>query len=339
MKTYDLEGIKTQTDLLVLIGGDLKKVATTGGGEYAGACLFCGGKDRFRVQPNRKPWGIWMCRQCTVGKWKDAIDFVMMRDQVDFKTAIRTLGGGTMARTYTRKPQAAPPKPAYEKPGEDWQDTARKAVEMTRALLWEDVGQRALDWLHQVRGLKDETIHNFNLGYSPGFEVDGLWIPRGVVIPCEVGGVLWYVKIRTNSQEKGKKYICVKGSRTEAIYNADDLRIGGDVVVLVEGEIDCMTVWQEIGDVVDCVTFGSATNLPDLATWGAYLIQPKLWLLAGDQDEAGQNAINKMLELTNRAKRAPMPEGVKDANEMLTGGGDLWNWVKPYLEMYGEGEP
>ena len=51
---FDVETIKQNTDLLTLIGCDtaLKKVASTKGGEYAGPCPFCGGRDRFRVWPN-----------------------------------------------------------------------------------------------------------------------------------------------------------------------------------------------------------------------------------------------------------------------------------------------
>lgn len=40
-------------NLLDLIGTDttLKRVANTNNGEYHGPCPFCGGKDRFIVQP------------------------------------------------------------------------------------------------------------------------------------------------------------------------------------------------------------------------------------------------------------------------------------------------
>ena len=57
----DTGAIKQRADLLGLIGADtrLKKVASTGGGGYAGACPFCGGRDRFRVQPEQ---GRWWCR-------------------------------------------------------------------------------------------------------------------------------------------------------------------------------------------------------------------------------------------------------------------------------------
>ena len=42
-----------QVDLLALIGRDvqLRRVASTNGGEWAGPCPFCGGHDRFRVWP------------------------------------------------------------------------------------------------------------------------------------------------------------------------------------------------------------------------------------------------------------------------------------------------
>ena len=55
--------VKERLDLLELIGRDarLRKVASTRGGEYAGPCPFCGGRDRFRVQPRR---GRWWCRGC-----------------------------------------------------------------------------------------------------------------------------------------------------------------------------------------------------------------------------------------------------------------------------------
>ena len=83
----DTDQIRRQTDLLQLIGGDLKRVAGTGGGEWAGACPFCGGKDRFRVQPHAEGGGRWLCRQCTDGKWGDAIDFVMRAGGLDFRAA------------------------------------------------------------------------------------------------------------------------------------------------------------------------------------------------------------------------------------------------------------
>src|SRR5207245_596775 len=57
-QAIDTEAIKQRTDLLGLIGADtrLKKVAMTGGGEYAGACPFCGGRDRFLEASEAALW-------------------------------------------------------------------------------------------------------------------------------------------------------------------------------------------------------------------------------------------------------------------------------------------
>src|SRR6266508_118235 len=92
----DTAAIKERIDLLELIGRDtrLKRVASTRGGEYAGACPFCGGKDRLRVQPARRRW--W-CRGCLGGeRWQDAIAYIQRRDGVcDFAEACRRLGASS----------------------------------------------------------------------------------------------------------------------------------------------------------------------------------------------------------------------------------------------------
>src|ERR1700716_2055831 len=89
----DVGALKQRVDLLELIGRDtrLKRVASTRGGEYAGACPFCGGRDRLRVQPARLRW--W-CRGCLgEQRWQDAIAYVQRRDGVDnFAEACLRLG-------------------------------------------------------------------------------------------------------------------------------------------------------------------------------------------------------------------------------------------------------
>ena len=70
----DIVALKERVDLLALAGKmtSLRRVASSGGGEWAGPCPFCGGQDRFRVQPHR---AIWLCRHCTDGKWQDVIEY------------------------------------------------------------------------------------------------------------------------------------------------------------------------------------------------------------------------------------------------------------------------
>ena len=77
---------QSHVDLLNLIPVQAKKVASTGGGEYHSPCPFCGGKDRFIIQPRA---GRWMCRQCD--KRGDAIEFVKEYHGKDFKAACEYL--------------------------------------------------------------------------------------------------------------------------------------------------------------------------------------------------------------------------------------------------------
>jgi len=101
----DTVALKRRTDLLDLIGRDtrLRKVASTAGGEYAGPCPFCGGRDRFRVQPEQ---GRWWCRRCGDGaRWEDAIAYVRKRDGVDFVEAGRLLGASERELESREAPQ------------------------------------------------------------------------------------------------------------------------------------------------------------------------------------------------------------------------------------------
>lgn len=86
--------MKHDVDLLAIVSADtdLKRVANVSGRgpEYAGACPFCGGADRFRLQPDK---GLWWCRQCSPNEhWSDAPAYVMRRDNVPYPEALRTLG-------------------------------------------------------------------------------------------------------------------------------------------------------------------------------------------------------------------------------------------------------
>src|SRR5919202_2476669 len=102
----DTGAIKQRTDLLGLIGADtrLKKVAMTAGGEYAGPCPFCGGHDRFRVQPAR---GRWWCRGCSDGRrWQDAIGYVRQREGVGFAEACLRLGASPSELGAARPPSS-----------------------------------------------------------------------------------------------------------------------------------------------------------------------------------------------------------------------------------------
>src|SRR5215212_6417794 len=88
----DTSALLASVDLLSLVSNDtqLRWVSGTRGGEYAGPCPFCGGRDRFRVQPEQQRW--W-CRTCSPDEhWSDAIGYLMRRDNLGFLAACKALG-------------------------------------------------------------------------------------------------------------------------------------------------------------------------------------------------------------------------------------------------------
>jgi DNA primase len=153
MSIIDLDRVKQDADLLAIVERDtqLKKVASTNGGELAGACPFCGGHDRFHIQPNAKPFPIWMCRQCRSGKWDTVIGYIAKHDNLDptkhndlVKICQRAVG--KVSTTSIPRP-TLPPYPAYKPPANDWQGSARNAIDICCNNLYSRLGALALKYL------------------------------------------------------------------------------------------------------------------------------------------------------------------------------------------------
>lgn len=328
----NFETIKTENQLATYLEGlNLKKVASTGGGELAGPCPFCGGQDRFRVQPANN---IWMCRNCTAGKWRDVIDFIAKRDNLSITQAAKQLTNGL--KVTENKPAPKPARPAYGPPPLEWQDQARQAVKECQDRLYSLEGQAALKYLHK-RGFTPETLRRFSIGYSTGYKSGDLWIPEGITIPGFIDGALWYLKIRTNEQEGKPKYTLVKGSKPAALFNADSLR-AADNCLITEGEFNAMIATQELGGLIPVASMGgSASNRIDLATWGVYFMLHRLVLALFDSDSAGETgSIALYAALGDRVKLAALPDG-HDLNSYHQAGGNLREWINSLLDFYHEG--
>lgn len=80
-----------QLAIIEQLTGPLKHVSATRGGELGHIpCPFCGGKDRFFVQPNHSDRLHWFCRKCTEGGG-DVIDFMQQQGKT-FDEAVGILG-------------------------------------------------------------------------------------------------------------------------------------------------------------------------------------------------------------------------------------------------------
>ncbi len=335
-----------EADLLALIGNTtrLKRVSASEGGEYAGPCPICGGRDRFHVQPAR---GRWLCRRCTA-KWSDAIALHRALYHSSFEEAVRALCGVDLAYTQAgeaRQPLARAavetPEPS-EPPPPAWQNRARDVIAEAQRHLWAaDAGAANVRrWLEQRRGLSRQTLRLWQIGWlpQPRREPAAWWgwpeteepvyLSAGVLLPCVVDHTIWYLKARRLEPGADPKYVHMRGSRP-ALYLADTITPATRAVALTEGEFDALLLWQALRarqwpQPIGVATFGAATNRLR-EPWTARLVGKKLITLL-DSDDAGQAATAWWREHFSGAVAVPIPsprEGVrvKDISEFRAAGG------------------
>jgi DNA primase len=338
------------TDILSLIQSDghsFKRIASTGKGEYCGACPFCGGNDRFRIWPNNKGGRFW-CRGC--GKAGDSVQYIQETRGLSYVQALQYLGiernHNDTARkkkiNFTFHPEEKEIPPAL------WSAKAEKLLIWTQAQLWTPGGAAALNIL-TGKGLKRETIRaagigvntgergediyrNFvSWGLSPEYKENGnlrkLWIPKGIVIPLIDKGIQ-RLRVRRDDPKDGQRYIVVHGSTSTPLILGKER----SSFVIVESELDGWLCWQEAGALAGIIALGSASAKPN-KTAHEILLNAKKILIALDYDEAGAKASYNFWPQTYRGKaiRWPTPAG-KDASEAWQEGINIRAWVEAGIE-------
>lgn len=312
---------------LIIRDTPLKRTSAFAGGEYSGPCPLCRcGTDRFKVWPERGRWACLGPKAGRSGcdRGGDAIQYLRDRDGLTYRQACEQLGinangypqPAAASDQRSKCPQGSrqlippaagdqalahrltPPNPIWQAHGAAW--AARCA-----AMLWSEQADRARQYLHR-RGLHDEVLRAFNVGYNPqdaweehaqwGLDKpeDGarhVWIPRGVTFPWYVGGCLWRLNVRrplTPAQLAAgqAKYIGPAGF-ANALYNAAALSPPRRPAILVEGEIDALTIVQACGDTIAAVATGSTAG-GRRGEWIAQLALAPVVLLAFDVDDAGR---------------------------------------------------
>lgn len=167
--------------------------------------------------------------------------------------------------------------------------------------------QEAMDYLKVERGLNEDTIMHFRLGYDPE--------KHAIAIPIFKKGELINIKYRLLKPDKAK-YVGETGAETW-IYNEagiDEGRKKGGVLI-VEGEFDLMSTWQSgIKNVVS-----PASGKDSFGVWLELIDTIPRVYIAYDNDKPGQQTAIKMAERTGVEKtfEVKYPEGIKDANEFF----------------------
>ena len=340
------EIVKQEVDLLQLASPstNLKRVADTGGGEWAGPCPFCGGNDRFRVQvlapPGKRPQGArWMCRKCNP-RWGDVIGYVMKRDSVDFPEALQRLTPN--ADTQQKNENKVQTKKPAEIIRSQWVDTATEFVEESIYHLWGDEGKGALAYLKN-RGLSDETLRQWLIGYNTteGYgdpeqwglpNEESIWIPKGIVIPCLDESGLHYLKIRRRVGEP--KYYIIKGGHSWLFGSHTFLHTA--IGFLFEGEFDVMLA-EQTG--FSGIGYASMPANQQLQTgWEPYFNSIENLIIAFDNDDPGQKGAEKLCRLSSQfVKSDPFPAGndLSDYYQTTNNIDMVFHWLYDQLRLIG----
>ncbi|WP_051326933.1 CHC2 zinc finger domain-containing protein [Desulfatibacillum aliphaticivorans] len=333
-------------ELLQSEGHELKKVANTQGGEYAGPCPFCWGEDRFRVWPEKNRY--W-CRGCD--RKGDAIQFLRDRDGLSFFDACLALDMEPPRRQGGSRPLALRsvwiPKEPVE-PGTLWQQKASGFLSRCQWTLWNNSGGAPGREFLQARGISESSARAAGLGWNhmdtweareawglePEIKENGdlkkLWLPKGLVIPCLAHGKPLRIRIRRPDPGEGPRYYALQGSSFQP------MTIGsGTVAVVVESDLDAILIAQEAPQNLFSLALGSVSDKPDRDAHEV-LKQAGCILVALDADEAGTKAYLWWTGQYSQALWWTVPVG-KDPGEAFQAGLSIGAWIRAGIDQAGKG--
>lgn len=325
-----------------------------GGRTWKAACPFhAENTPSFVVDPERQTWRCFGA--CSTGG--DVIEFAMKQNGWSFGETLQELGKLTGVEVKSRSPQ--------QRQQDEQLDKLRGLLEQAAHTYHigltgssEPNAQAALRYLRENRGLTDETIKSFNLGYArPGWDnlldtlkkmgyTEDQIVETGMAIRAEGGKV--YDRFRNRlmipiRDDRGRvigfgaraldpgdnpKYLNSPQTplfdKSRTVYGLDMAKrtiADTDTAVVVEGYMDVIQAHQcGFRNVV--AQMGTALTETQIARL------PSRIVLALDGDSAGQQATHHALEHLARSERdvriAQMPDGV-DPDSLLRDAPDHWS--------------
>lgn len=341
MSTVD--EIKSRIDIVDLVSETVQ--LRHSGKNYTGFCPFHENTrtPAFVVFPDT---GTWRCfGQCNEGG--DIFKFIMKKEGYDFSEALRYLAerAGVQLKVPTPQEQAAAEEHAALR------NLLEEAVTFYRHNLFNTpAGQSALAYLHEKRGLRDDTIEAFGLGYAPdaweaatqffigkGVQEEDL-LACGLASPRETGGIFDRFRHRVVfpiRDERGRmagfgarilnpedmpKFInspqTVLFDKGRLLYGLDQARKtirAQEQAVIVEGYLDVIALHQ--AGYTDAVSpMGTALTEHQLTLLKRYT---QRIVLALDPDAAGDKATLRGLQIARQTMDRET-EPVFDARGLLT---------------------
>ena len=151
-----LDELRSRVPVSEVVGSRVR--LTRAGHEFKGLCPFHKEKSPSFTVNDQK--GFYHCFGC--GAHGDAISFLREHDNLPFMEAVEQLAG----RAGMQVPQATPEDYARIERNRGLHDLVEAACAFFEASLRKVGGRAALSYLHD-RGLDDETLTRFRIGYAP----------------------------------------------------------------------------------------------------------------------------------------------------------------------------
>ncbi|MCE9557489.1 MAG: hypothetical protein K8R88_00915 [Armatimonadetes bacterium] len=323
-KEIDFEAARNSVDSVSIAQGYTHLKGK--GRDISGPCRFCGGVDRFYLHRDGQHFG---CRKC--GFWGDVIDLVSKADGISKADAARKLSGGDLpsptpraraiarplgikaplnrpqitavitADTKAKTPTITPVDPAQQSRWIKIIDQAEKSLE----------GSAAHRYLEDIRGLDMSTARRFRLG-------SGSFNGRPVLVIPVIGegGVIEAVKYRFVDQlaqdEKSKRFAQEPGSGP-GLFGGHFLS-GSRFLVIVEGELNAVSISQAIEDIGDVLSIGSQSgNILQAVEIAKRYSKFVVWFDEGEKAAETVKHIRNAIPLQS----PDMGSGPLDANDIL----------------------
>lgn len=243
-----------------------------------GPCPMCGGRDRFNLKQTATG-AIWVCRHCSKDKYRSALDFLMEFLRVDFKEALKQAGGDL--ERPARQAATPPSQPKNNRPSDEWQRDAWQHVgaasdallgiapdaadPLTSAVVLAGHAQAAIsrearEYL-TARGISRASWASFQLGYTIAYK------RPAISIPYFDGNTITAVKYRfidtIARQDKGRRFSMLQGSKP-FLFGLSHVIPSAKGLLVVEGELNAVSIIQQMPRGLATVSMGSETNTPAL---------------------------------------------------------------------------
>lgn len=358
----EIEQIKSRLNIVDVVGEYIK--LEKAGINYRALCPFHNEKTpSFFVSPSRQMWHCF--GGCNEGG--DIFKFVMKIEGIEFIDALKLLAkkAGVQLKTSSKKYEEI--KTQREK----LLDICKKAtIFFSTQLNKSKTGLEAKDYLMK-RGLKEETIKEWKIGYAPltwdslcNYLI-GLGYERKDIIDAGLASEKFFDRFRSriifpicdfNGQPVGftgrvfnsddeAKYLNTPNTllydKSQALYGLDKAKVEirkNDSCVLVEGNVDCIMSHQS--GVKNCLAVSGTALTP--AHLGIIKRFSNNLILSFDMDLAGNNATKKGIDMALKngfnVKVISMNSEKDPADIILSSGEDEWKKIikeaKPINQFY-----